>query len=277
VDHPLWRTQNFLRHPRRIERLLDLSSIRERDIVLDLGAGDGQLTAPLADRCRRVIAVEKDPLLATSLAQRFAGNPRVVIRHADALAVRLPRAPYKVVANIPFDITTRLVRRLTSSAYPPEDSYLVMQAEAAQRIVGEPRATLFGLLLQPWFAPSVVHHFARNDFNPPPRVDVVFLRLRKRGPPLVRASDAQLYVDLLSVCFLSAQRTPESALAPVLGHGRLQKLARTSRIPPSATPSSMRLSHWLALVNLLSQDAEARSRLAAHARLLRHRLVTIRT
>jgi 23S rRNA (adenine-N6)-dimethyltransferase len=114
---------------------------------------------------------------------RFAGHGNVFVRTDDALAVRLPRVQYKVVANIPFDITARLVRRLTSATYAPSDSYLVVQREAAQRLVG---STLLANSIKPWFEPTIMHHFKRTDFAPPPRVEVVFLRLRKCGPPLVR-------------------------------------------------------------------------------------------
>ena len=242
-----WHTQNFLRHPGRIERLLDLTSIGPDDVVLDLGAGHGELTAPLARRCRAVVAVEKDPLLAAGLHLRFARAANVRVQTADALAVRLPRTRYSVVANIPFDITARLVRRLTSATHPPQDSYLVVQREAAARVLGTPRETLFGALIKPWFEPTIVHRFQRTDFAPPPRVDVVFLRLRKRGPPLV--ADARFYADLLAYCFLSPDL--DSALASLLGRKRYLRIAREIGFKPQTSPSALRFEQWLELTHRL--------------------------
>jgi 23S rRNA (adenine-N6)-dimethyltransferase len=235
-----WHTQNFLRHPGRIERLLDLTSLTANDVVLDLGAGHGELTAPLAERCRRVVAVEKDPLLAAGLRLRFAHQPQVRVQNDDALAIRLPREPYKVVSNIPFDITTRLVRRLTSAAYQPMDAYLVIQREAALRLTGP---TLLGTQLKPWFEPTVIHAFKRTDFAPPPRVDAVFLRLRKRGPPLVQ--DGPLYCRLVSQCFSAP--TVLQALAPILGHRCTLRIAQEIGFAPHAGASRLSFEQWILL------------------------------
>ncbi len=258
-----WHTQNFLRHPSRIERLLDLTNLQPHDLVLDLGAGRGELTTHLARRCRGVVAVEKDPLLVAGLRLRFADASNVSVREADALAVRLPREPYKVIANIPFDITTRLVRRLTSAAYAPLDSYLAIQAEAAARVLGQPRASLFSALVKPWFDARIVHRFQRYDFAPPPRVEVVFLRLHKRGPPLVAEGDAMFYRDLLTYCFSSARPTLKATLAPLVGARRFQHLG----LAPAATPASLQLSDWLAIVQALSGDEFLRKRVHSYAML----------
>src|SRR5215510_1463281 len=79
-----------------------------------------------------------------------------------------------------------IVSRLTAASNPPRDAYLVVQREAAERFVGKPRPTLVAALLMPWFEASIVHRFRATDFAPAPRVDVVMLRLHKRGPPFVR-------------------------------------------------------------------------------------------
>jgi 23S rRNA (adenine-N6)-dimethyltransferase len=260
-----WHTQNFLRHPTRIERLLDLTSISADDLVLDLGAGHGELTVPLAKRCRMVVAVEKDPLLAASLQRRFAEQRKVLVREADALAVRLPRQPYKVVANIPFDITARLVRRLMSATYPPQDSYLVVQREAATRVLGVPRQTLFANLLRPWFEPSVVHRFQRTDFAPPPRVDVVFLRLRKRGPPLV--DDARSYAQLLTGCFGAPHM--QAVLAPLIGRRCSGRIARELGFDRRAPASTLCFEQWLELWRRLRNDYPGGSKVTTSWPILR--------
>lgn len=262
-----WHTQNFLRHPSRVQRLVDLTMVHPDDVVLDLGAGSGQITRHLAERCSRVIAVEKDPLLAASLRAQFAERANVIVRHADALSVRLPREAYKVVANIPFDITTRLIRRLTSATYPPDEAYLAIQAEAAQRVLGQPAGTLLSALIGPFFEASIVHRFRRHDFNPPPRVDVVFLRLHKRGPPLVPRHMASLYRDLVTACFRSPKPTLRATLVPLLGYRRVQHLA----VPVDATPSSLRVGDWLRLFRAVSADVEVRARLRGFSNLANDR------
>src|SRR5260370_34730867 len=121
----LQRTQNFLYESRLIEHLVDSSQIRSADAVYDLGAGTGSLTAALARRAQRVLALEKDPLLVAQLRRRFAGRTNVDVRQADLLKHPLPRSDYVVFANPPFDITASLVHALTSAPMLPREAYLV--------------------------------------------------------------------------------------------------------------------------------------------------------
>ena len=183
-------SQNFLKDPRLVASLLDRSQMERKDIVYEIGPGKGVITEQLARRYQQVIAIEKDPRLAELLREQFSGRPNVTIYAGDFLTYPLPRQRYKVFANIPFNITSAIVTRLTTAAHPPEDAHLIMQKEAAEMFLGEPRASLRSLLLKPWFSLEITHRFQRRDFTPAPRVDVVMLRLRKRGPPLVQANES---------------------------------------------------------------------------------------
>jgi 23S rRNA (adenine-N6)-dimethyltransferase len=243
----LWRTQNFLRDPQLIDRLVGMARITRRDVVYDLGAGRGALTASIARHARRVIAIERDDALAARLRRRFRDQPNVVVREADILRHPLPHSEYLVFANPPFDITAELVRRLTSADVPPRDAYLVLQREAAQRFVGRPRMTLAALLIAPWFSLEVLHRFRRSDFIPAPSVDAVFVRLHKRGPPLLAEGEAQLYRDLIAACFAAWRPTIGEALAHAVGSRAAARLMAASHLPTRARPSELPLSSWLRL------------------------------
>ena len=169
LRQPISYTQNFLKDPRLVAALLDQSSIARTDVVYEIGPGKGIITEQLARRCQRLIAIEKDPRLAARLRQQFIDRPHVTIHTADFLTHPLPQQPYKVFANIPFNITAAIVTKLTTSANPPEDAYLAMQAEAADVLLGQPRKSLRSILLKPWFAPETIHHFYRSDFVPEPQ------------------------------------------------------------------------------------------------------------
>ena len=177
-------SQNFLRDPRLAEHLVHLAALDANDTVIEIGPGSGVLTGRLARRCRQVLAIEKDATLARRLAQRFAAERAVAVFAADFLEFPLPSSRYKVFANIPFAITTAIVSKLTTGVSPPEDAWLVMQREAAQRFLGEPGGTLVSALLHPWFTGQIRHHFRRSDFVPQPGVEVVLLHLSRRGEPL---------------------------------------------------------------------------------------------
>jgi 23S rRNA (adenine-N6)-dimethyltransferase len=269
----LWRTQNVLRDPRLIDRLIATARITQRDVVYDLGAGQGALTASLARHAGRVIAIEKDGALAAQLRRRFRDQPNVVVRETDILTHRFPHSEYLVFANPPFDITAELLRRLTSADVPPRDAYLVLQSEAAQRFIGRPWMTLAALLVAPWFSVSLLHRFRRSDFIPAPSVDAVFVRLHKRGPPLVAEIDAQLYRDLVAACFAAWRPSVGDALAHAVGSRAAARLMAASHLSRVAKPSELPLSSWLRLYDHFATAPEVvRQRIAgSEARLWRQR------
>jgi len=275
---PLSVSQNFLRSPRLIEKLLDTAGLDADDVVLDLGAGDGALTAPLARRCRQVVAVEKDLRLVTLLQRRFADDDRVAVRHDDILRTTLPRGPYKVFSNLPFSITAAVVTRLTLAPRPPDDAYLVVQREAAARFQGVPRSTLYAMLLDPWFETTVTHRFRRTDFVPAPSVDVVLMRMRKRGPPLVNPHLTQPYRDLLVYCFGAWQPTLHRTLTILLGDRLASTLARTVDVDLRRPPTALHADEWRRLAHALNVPTyrAALSTIGGAERRLRRQQETLR-
>jgi 23S rRNA (adenine-N6)-dimethyltransferase len=248
-----------------VDRLLDRSTIGPNDLVCEIGPGKGRLTERLAARCRRLVAVEKDPDLAARLVRRFAGQQHVSIHEGDFLDFPLPFRPgirYKVFASIPFNVTAALVTKLVTAPVPPDDSYLVVQREAALRFLGMPRESLYALLLKPWFEPTLFHPFRRTDFDPVPGVDVVMMRLRKRGPPLVRHADAQLYRDFVVSALTAWQPSLGSALAHVLGRRPAVRLLQDVGVEDMASPASIPFEQWLHLFERFRLDAAPTARYA---------------
>lgn len=266
-------SQNFLRDPALVDHLLRASSIGPADTVLEIGAGTGRITEALALRAGEVVAVEKDATLAAGLRRTFAADPVVSIHEADFRTVHLPQAEYKIFANIPFAMTAEIVNTLTSARNPPTDSYLIVQAEGAERYGGWERESLSSVLLKPWFEPTLLYRFDRTDFDPAPRVDVVMLRLRKRGPPLLSARHGQLFRDFVTYCFTTAHPTLRSALKRLLSPDQLRRTSESLGLPPAATPTAPSLEQWLALFLYLvaSTEPELRREVSGAERRLRER------
>ncbi|HEY7348757.1 MAG TPA: 23S ribosomal RNA methyltransferase Erm [Ktedonobacterales bacterium] len=251
--------QHFLKDARLVAALLNRCAVGRDDVVYEIGPGKGIITEQLALRCKRVVAIEKDSRLAALLLERFADRPQVTIHAGDFLEYRLPRQPYKVVANIPFNITAAIVARLTGD-HAPEDAYLAMQQEAAAMFLGEPRESLRTLLLKPWFEVELVHRFRRQDFVPEPQVDVVMLRLRKRGPPLVCQKERQGFRDFVVYGFTRRQPTLADSLKGVFSGLQLRHIKRAVGFDDAATPTMLTVEQWLGLFACFQEEANAQAR-----------------
>ncbi|HET9920838.1 MAG TPA: 23S ribosomal RNA methyltransferase Erm [Ktedonobacteraceae bacterium] len=259
ANHQRTLAQHFLKDSYLVALLLDRSSVSPDDVVYEIGPGKGAITAQLALRCKQVVAIEKDSRLAALLRQRFAGRSNVTIAEGDFLHYPLPRKPYKVFSNIPFNITKAIVTRLTTADCEPEDAYLVMQREAAEMFLGQQHESLSTVLLKPWFAVEIVHHFRRGDFVPAPRVDVVLLRLRKRGPPLVSRADRQCFRDFVVYGFTTWRPTLGAILKGIFTGQQLKHLSRELDLNMNATPTALSFEQWLDLFASFKNVANERA------------------
>jgi 16S rRNA A1518/A1519 N6-dimethyltransferase RsmA/KsgA/DIM1 with predicted DNA glycosylase/AP lyase activity len=224
--------QHFLWNRQLVDRLVRASSISSRDLVLEIGPGRGILTQVLLQAAARVIAVELDENLCEALRQKLGHHRNLVLVRGDCLALALPREPYKVFANIPFNITGDIVRKLLQSDDPPSDCYLLMQTEAAGKFLPNDRHnSLAALLYYPWWEMRVTHHFQRADFIPRPRVDTLLLQIARRSAPLLGVRQKALYQNYLADCFgrdpHAGRRAPDRFLSAFrsfsqdAGRGRL--------------------------------------------------------
>lgn len=176
------------------ERIIASTGLAPPDLVFEFGAGDGQLTAALARRCRRVVAIEVDRTLWSGLKTRFAGTSNVEPVLADFLAYALPpRGDFKLVSNVPFGLTAELLRRLTALPHPPKEAFLVLQLEAAQRWAGIGHETLASVLLKTRFRAKPILALHRSAFAPRPSVDCVLLKLERLPRPLVAPTDSRRF------------------------------------------------------------------------------------
>jgi 23S rRNA (adenine-N6)-dimethyltransferase len=264
-------SQNFLRSPQLVDRLLDRSGIGADDLVIEIGPGRGIITERLAARSRQVLAVEQDPILVEELRARFAPAGNVALFAGDFRRFPLPLTAYKVFANIPFNITAAIVGKLTSGTSPPIDAYLTVQREAADRFLGIPRQTLVAVLLQPWFDPTVVHCFRPTDFAPRPGVEVVLLRLQRRSVPLVAPCDAALFGDFTAYVFGAWQPSVRDALTLLLPKRAVVDIERTAGLSLDRPPSAVPFASWLRLVVAFRSTAGPRIAVVqgAHDRLQR--------
>jgi 23S rRNA (adenine-N6)-dimethyltransferase len=248
-------SQNFLIDRRVIEALTDGSGVGQGDLVLDIGAGKGLITDALARRGAWVVAIERDPALARRLRARFGPGSRVTVVAGDVLTAPLPAEPFAVVANIPFGITTKILRRLLDPAGQLRRADVIVQAEVARkrgaRVPG--RGTLLNALWEPWFGFGVGQRVPRAAFRPQPRVDGAVLVIRRRATPLLDPALRRDYTQFVSAAFTGARPTVASALtrpppgARPVGRARFAQVAAELGFPAGALPSDLAADQWTGL------------------------------
>jgi len=239
-------SQNFLVDRRAIDALVDGSGAGDGDLVIDIGAGNGLISAALVRRGAHVLAIERDPSLAERLRAKFATWPAVTVVEADVLETPLPAGPFRVVANIPFGITTKILRRLLDSDGLARADVIV-QAEVARKRGTGGRGTLLNACWEPWFEFGTGARIAATAFRPRPRVDAAVLIVTRRSRPLVDPESRQDYVDFVTAAFEGARPTVASALTREIRRSRFAGLAQELGFGVNALPSQLDVHQWAGL------------------------------
>ena len=230
--------------------LVDQAGIGGGDLVLEIGAGTGRLTEALASRGGRVLAVELDPELVARLSRTFSRNPRITVVEADAMAVRLPDRPFRVFGNLPFGVTTQLLRRLLDDPTSPlARADVIVQYEVARKRTLPWPSSLRSLSWGPWWEFSIARRLPAACFDPPPSVDAAMLSITRRAPPLLEPSRRRKYEDLTARSFRrSAQPVRRSVPVPAQ---MWKRFARDRGIGRDATARELTVFDWVALHRLL--------------------------
>jgi len=231
--------RHFLRSRRLVEALVADAGIGPRDLVLDLGAGAGALARELARRARRVWAIELDPALAADLRRRFGGTGVRVVQ-ADATRLRWPGEPFKVVANVPFDRTTAILRALLDDpSIPLVAAELVVQWELAVKRAAVWPSTLPGAYWGAWYRFALVRRLPPCAFAPPPSVDAGVLRIERRATPLVPVPEHALYRRFVTLGFEKGR--------PEVAPRAFKRLGRELGFAPTARARDLDAVHWALL------------------------------
>jgi 23S rRNA (adenine-N6)-dimethyltransferase len=239
--------QNFLRNPSLVASLLRQSSLCGSDLVLEIGPGEGVLTDPLSKIVRRVIAVEIDPQLTRKLRERFPlGRSNVEVVCGDFAGFIIPAEPCKVFANIPFNQTASILRRVFASPQISE-AYLLLQREAAQKYSGVPREFEVSVLAKPFYRFKTVHCFSRTDFDPVPNVDSVMLRMVRLQPSLIPSTEDLLYRGFVRYGFRSTRKNLRLAYRKVFTFPQWKRLSRDLQFHREATASELTFEQWLGI------------------------------
>lgn len=243
--------QHWLHDELSLEAMADVADIKAGDTVLEIGPGLGTLTQVLIDRGANVVAVEFDHELATKLPERVKHERLTVIEH-DILTFDFTTLPknYKVAANIPYYLTSNLLRVMCESSNPFRSAALLIQKEVAQRIVAQPgQMSILAVSVQFYCETSLSVEVPAELFTPPPKVDSQILGLTYRTEPLFPEVDTIEFFRLVKAGFHEKRKKLRSSLASGLHISKpdAEALLNAAGIDPSLRAQALSLDNWHAV------------------------------
>ncbi len=250
--------QHFLRSA-SVERLIRVIAPAADDVFLEIGPGRGALTLPLAAACRRVVAVEIDPALASGLRERSPANVEIV--QGDALTVDLAAlAPpgTRLVGNLPYYVSSPLLRRFLDLHDRLRDLHVMLQDEVARRIASPPGSKEYGILsvlYALWADVDSPARFPPGAFSPPPNVHSALLRARFLPHPRAEADLGELEV-LVQKAFRRRRRTLENNLED--GYPHLKEYFRFLNVEGSRRAETLSVVEFAAVLRVLQQGTRGR-------------------
>ncbi|MBC7512245.1 methyltransferase [Candidatus Saccharibacteria bacterium] len=233
-------SQHFLRGPRLVAELIGHSNIRKNDIVYDLGAGSGVIASVLANKCKKVVAVENEPEALKKLRTNLGNILNVDIIEQDILKLKIPDGRYKIFSNIPFSESAAIVRKFTEADNPPIATYLIAQKQFARKLVPSDQhfTAQIGAQIGPMFTARIRKPLRKTDFTPPPNVDTVLLEIKVREEPMLDRSQMASYRDFVGRCFAEQKYF---ATVP----------REKAGISSEKIPSQLTIEQWVKLYNTL--------------------------
>lgn len=240
-------SQNFLKSRKLVDELVGRSSIGKNDTVLEIGTGKGIITEKLLQVADKVIAVELDTQLYFCLKSKFAAQgTRLQLINKDFLQYKLPTFPYKVFANVPFSIEGKIVRQLLNAPNPPEDTYVVVREDLAERLIGKYKECQFSVFYKLWFTFEIVHRFNKYDYEPAATMETVLLRFTKRKTPVLPPQEKIPYMQFIGQGFRRGKLLKYN-LNYVFSHTQFKRLAKDIGFDIKSKPSDLSLEQWIKL------------------------------
>lgn len=251
--------QNFLINPRILDQIVTAARINKQDTIVEIGPGLGTLTAKLASKAGKVIAIEKDSRLILILKKNLAVYQNIEIIENDVLkfdaaALSTCGANYKIVANIPYYITSNLLRRVLEKWPRPELIILTIQKEVAQRVIAKPpHMNLLALSVQYYSVPEIIGYVSKSNFRPVPEVDSAIIKLTPRNEYYKPREKGERLFKLIKMGFSGKRKQLINNLTRGLGVKKeiLVPIFRELGLKNDIRPENLSLKEWQRLAELI--------------------------
>jgi 16S rRNA (adenine1518-N6/adenine1519-N6)-dimethyltransferase len=253
--------QNFLVDDGALAQVASAADIGAEDVLLEIGAGVGSLTRLLAACARRVIAVEIDPLLISLLRAALSSFPNVTLVQGDILTLPVEdlvgnaaSGNYKVAANIPYYITSAIIRRLVESSVSPILMVLTVQKEVAERICAQPgKMSLLSLSVQYYGTPAIVGKIPAEAFYPAPKVDSAIVKVEFHSPSTRNIEEAGWMFRIARSGFSQKRKMLRNTLSAglVIPPKDIESFLNRAGVDPKRRAETLTVAEWVKLAETI--------------------------
>ncbi len=242
---PNFPGQHFLKNKKLLHELVKRAQVGTSDTVLDLGAGKGALTTILMQKAGKVLAVEYDSEMVEILRQKTAGYLNTKVIHRDIMQFRLPKEKFVIVSNIPYAITTPILKKLlTNPSSGLQRGIIVMEKGAAKRFTSRTIKDAYVLAWRMWFDIEYVKDISRNFFSPRPKVDSAMVSITRKKESLIPYKDYCLFLGLAEYALKNPQAPIDYAMGRLFTPPQIKHLKKNSRICSEIPIGAIREEQW---------------------------------
>lgn len=258
--------QNFLRDKNILDKIIQSAKLKADSFVLEIGPGEGALTMEIIKSINKIICVEKDEYLANELLDKFQllnFKNKATIIIGDVLEINLPDLitknnfqKYKVVANIPYYITSPIIRLFLETKYPPEEMILMVQKEVAERICARPgKMSILAVSVQYYAHPEFLFEVPKEAFWPIPGVDSAVIRIAriKSGE---QKNETKLFFRIVKAGFSAKRKTLVNNLASSfhLEKRVVEEMLKKIKIEPRIRAEDLSVDDWKQLTDIFKEE-----------------------
>ncbi|EKE16022.1 MAG: hypothetical protein ACD_11C00054G0012 [uncultured bacterium] len=248
--------QNFLKDESVVQRIIEESDLKKDDVVLEVGPGKGILTEELAKRSGKVLAIEIDNSLLERLRNQLRTYKNVEIINEDILKINFQElitryglliTDYKVIANIPYYITSKIIRLFLENEFAPKEMILMVQKEVAERIVAEPgKMSILAVSVQYYASAKILFEVSKEAFDPTPEVDSAVIKVESRKKKVESKKDAEKFFRIVKAGFCARRKTLSNNLSNSLHISKKEAEEKLSKLGflPTVRAQELSVDDW---------------------------------
>ncbi|MBU5484101.1 23S ribosomal RNA methyltransferase Erm [Clostridium sp. MSJ-11] len=244
-EPPNFSGQHLIHNRKLINEIVNQAKVGTHDTVLDLGAGKGALTSVLSEGSRKVLAVEYDSKFVEILKRKLIQYPNTKVIHQDILKMHLPKEQFIVVSNIPYSITTPIMKMLLNN---PSNAFqrgvLVMEKGAAKRFTSKLVKDPYVIAWRMWFDIRYVKWVPRENFSPPPKVDSAMITINRKATPIVPIVDYLIFWGMAYYILKNPRLSIDIALRDIFTPSQIKHLKRNLGIKNDFSIESLSEQQW---------------------------------